>query len=143
MAIAIFGLNVLFGKGKIEDYFKFVVWLIFAPVLLAVGINHVEWFWLGLPLWAQVLTVLFAPFFIMAVLHHLFPKAKWLRGLFEAVFQSLIYFITFPVRFVWRAGEFFLQKERRISQLDSRRAAVGSKPPLKDRQVQKKQSLEW
>lgn len=134
LAIAVFGLSVLFGKGKIEDYLKFAVWLIFAPVLFAIGINHVEWLWLGLPLWMQVLTVLLAPFFAMGVLLYFFPKAKWLRGLLEAVFQFLIYLITFPVRLVWRAGKFLLQKERSVSQLDSHKAVVGSKPPLKDQQ---------
>ena len=143
LAVAVFGLSVLFGKGKIEDYFKFAVCLIFLPVLLGIGINHAEWFWLGLPLWMQVLTILLAPFLAIAVLFYFFPKAKWLQGLFEAVFQFLIYLVTFPMRFVWRAGKLLLNKERHITRLDSRRATVGSKPPLKDQQPQKKQSLEW
>lgn len=138
LAIVLFGLSVLFGKGKIDDYNKFLIWLIIAPVLLSIGLNHVLWLWYGLPPWVQVLTVFLAPFLIMVVLCYLFPKAKWLSGLFEVVFQFLIYLITFPVRFVWRAWSFFLQKERHISQIESHRAVVGSRPPLKDQNEQKK-----
>ena len=47
LGIAVFGLMVLFGKGKPENYYKFLIWLIFAPVLLAIGYNHALWFWLA------------------------------------------------------------------------------------------------
>ncbi len=116
LAIAVFGLMVLFGKGNPENYYKLLIWLIFAPVLLAIGYNHALWFWLGLPLWMQILSILLVPFFAAAILRLMFPKARWLQDLQATVFQTLIYAVTFPFRFIWRAGQFFFQRERRPQQ---------------------------
>lgn len=131
LGIAVFGLMVLFGQGKPEDYYKFLIWLIFAPVLLAIGYNHALWYWLGLPLWMQIFSVLLVPFFVSAALKLMFPKAKWLPGLQAALFQTLIYVVTFPVRFVWRSGQFLFHRERRPAQrLNPYRPVVGGRPPL-------------
>lgn len=133
LAIAIFGLMVLFGKAKPEQLFKLAIILIFAPLLLAIGYNHALWFWLGLPLWMQIFSILLIPFFVSAVLKLLFPKAKWLQDLQTAIFQTLIYAVTFPFRFLWRAGQFFFQRERRPAQrLNPNRPVVGTRPPLQN-----------
>lgn len=131
LAIVVFGLQVLFGK-KPENYYKFLIWLIFAPLLLAIGYNHALWFWLGLPLWMQILSLLLVPFFISAVLRFLFPKAKWLQSLQTAIFQTLIYAATFPFRFLWRAGRFFFEREHRSQRLNPYRPVVGGSPPFQN-----------
>ena len=89
LAIVIFGLLVLFGHGKIENYLRFLILLIFAPLLLAIGYNHALWFWYGLPLWLQILSILLVPFLISAILKFAFPKAKWLQDLQTVVFSNL------------------------------------------------------
>jgi len=132
LAITVFGLMVLFGKGKPENYYKFLIWLIFAPILLAIGYNHALWFWLGLPLGMQILSILLVPFLAAAIFRLMFPKAKWLQALQTAVFQTLIYAATFPLRFVWRAGRFIFQRERQTQRLNPYRPVVGGRPPLQN-----------
>lgn len=139
LGIAIFGLLVLFGKGKPENYYKFLIWLIFAPVLLAIGYNHALWFWFGLPLSMQILSILLIPFFVSAILKLMFPKAKWLQDLQKVLFQTLIYVMTFPFRFLWRAGQFFFQRERRTQRLNPYRPVVGGRPPLQNERRQTNQ----
>ena len=131
LVIAVFGIQVLFGK-KPEDYYKFLIWLIFAPVLLAIGYNHAVWFWLGLPLWIQILSLLLVQFLVATILKLMFPKAKWLQSLQTAIFQTLIYVVTFPLRFLWRAGQFFFQRERRTQRLNPHHPVVGGRPPLQN-----------
>lgn len=132
LVIIIFGFQVLFGKAKVENFYKFLVFLIFAPVLAAVGWNHTLWFFYNLPLWAKVLLVLLLPFFVSAALRLMFPNAKWLHALQTVVFQALIYAITFPFRFLWRAGQFLFRRERHVQRLNSYRAVVGGKPPVQN-----------
>lgn len=132
LAIAVFGLMVLFGKGQVENYFQFLIWLIFAPVLLAIGYNHAFWFWYGLPVWIQILSILLIPFFVSASLRILFPKAKWIQSLQTAIFQTLIYAVTFPFRLFWRGGQFFFQRERRTQRLNPYRSVIGGGPPLQN-----------
>ncbi len=130
LAIVVFGLRILFGQGKIEDYLKFLVWLIFAPVLVAVGYNHIQWFWLGLPFWIKVLSLLLVPFLISAVLHAMFPKTKWLQAVEATILQLLVFLVSFPFRFLWRMSSFMFQRERRTVRLDPHRPVVGNRPPL-------------
>ncbi|MEK7724909.1 MAG: hypothetical protein AAB336_11200 [Acidobacteriota bacterium] len=132
LAMAIFGLMVLFGKNKPENYYQFLILLIFAPILLAIGYNHALWFWLGLPFWMQILSILFTPFLVSAVLRLIFPKAKWLQSLQTVVFQSLVYATTFPFRFLLRAGQFFFQRERQTQRLNPHRPVIGGRPPLQN-----------
>jgi hypothetical protein len=132
LGVVVFGLMIMFGKGKVESYYKFLIWLILAPPLLAVGHNHAVWFWAGLPLFWQVLSILLLPFFASALLRLLFPKAKWLQSLQTALFQTLIYAVTFPFRLVWRAGRFFFDRERPVNRLNPYRPAVGGRPPLQN-----------
>lgn len=132
LAITIYGISVLFGQGKVENYYKFLIWLITAPLLLAIGYNHALWFWLQLPQWMQILSFLLVPFFVSSLLRLAFPKAKWLQGLQTVVFQTLIYVVTFPLRFIWRAGRFFSQQERRTQRLNPYRPVVGGRPPVRN-----------
>lgn len=132
IAIAVFGISVLFGQGKPENYYKFLLWLIIAPLLLAIGFNHALWLWFQSPLWMQILSILLVPFFVSALLRLLFPKAKWLQGLQTVIFQTLIYVAVFPFRFVWRAVRFFSQRERRTQRLNPYRPVVGGRPPLRN-----------
>lgn len=144
LGIAIFGLMVLFGQGKPENYYKFLIWLIFAPLLLAIGYRHALWFWFGLPLWIQVLSFLLVPFLIGAIFRLLFPKAKWLQAIQAVAFQTLIYAVTFPVRFLWRAGGFFFRRERRqVQRLNPYRPVVGGRPPLQNerREVHQRENI--
>lgn len=139
LAIVIFGISIMFGKGKVENFYKFLVWLIVAPFLLAIGYNHLVWFWLNLPLWIQILSVLLIPFFVSAILKLMFPKAKWLNNLQAAVFQALIYIVTFPIRFLWRAGQFLFERERRTQRLNPYHPVVGTRPPLQNERRQTNQ----
>jgi len=130
LSIVVFGLRILFGQGKIENYLNFLMWLIFAPVLLAIGYNHVLWFWFGLSIWIKVLCFLVAPFLVSAVLHVMLPKAKWLQTLEATVFRFSLSLAAFPFRFLWRIGRLVLEAERPAVKLDPHRPAVGNAPPL-------------
>jgi hypothetical protein len=132
LTIAVFGILIMFGKAKPETFYQFVIFLIFAPVLLTIGVNQILWLWYGLPLWAQVLCILLLPFLLSVLLRRLLPKAKWLQSLQTVVFQALIYFVTFPFRFIWRAGQFFFRREHQTQQLNPYRPVVGGKPPVRN-----------
>ncbi|MGI8467325.1 MAG: hypothetical protein ACR2N3_02625 [Pyrinomonadaceae bacterium] len=132
LAIAILGISILSGKGKAENYYKFLIWLILAPILSAIGFNYVSRFWYGLPLWMQVLCFLLVPFIFSALLRLICPKTKWLQGLQTVIFQTLIYVVTFPLRFLWRLSRFFLQQERRAQKLNPYRPVVGGRPPIQN-----------
>lgn len=132
LIIAVFGISIMFGKGKIENYYKFLIWLIFAPLLLAIGYNHALWFWATLPLGIQAISILLVPFFASALIRLMFPKAKWLQTLQTTAFQTLIYLVTFPFRFIWRAGQFFLERERPAQRLNPHRPVIGARPPLQN-----------
>ena len=132
LGIAVFGLMVLFGKAKADNYYQLLIWLILAPILLSIGYNHALWFWLGLPLWMQILSFLLIPFAVSPVLRILFPNAKWIQNFQTVIFQSFVYGITFPFRFLWRAGQFFFQHERPRQRLNPNRPVVGTRPPLEN-----------
>lgn len=132
LAVAVFGIMVLFGKAKPEGLFKFAVILIFAPVALSVGYYHALWFWRGLPLWLQILSLFLIPFLTASALRLMFPKVRWLHGLQAIIFQALIYAVTFPFRFLWRASRFFFDRERNTPRLDPYRPVVGAKPPVQN-----------
>lgn len=132
LAIVIFGISLMLGRGRTENYFKFLIWLIVAPVLISTDFNHFLWVWYDLPFWAQIPLILVLPFIASALLRMMFPKAKWLQVLQATVFQTLIYSATFPFRFLWRASQFFFQRERRPQRLNPYRPIVGGRPPLQN-----------
>ena len=130
LACVIFGLMVLFGKAEAGRYYTFLIFLIFAPILLSIGSNHILWLWHGSPFWAQIVMVALLPFLLSAVLRVLFPGAAWIHKVQDALFQTAVYAITFPFRLVWRAGQLFFERERHPQRLNAYRPVVGGGPPL-------------
>ena len=130
LIILIVGVQILFGAGKVENYYKFLIWLILGPVALAIGFNHALWFWYGLPFWAQALSVVLLPFFASAFLRMLFPKAAWVKSLQSVLIDSLVYAVTFPLRFLFRATRLVSSREGRKIELNPLRPAAGRRPPV-------------
>lgn len=131
LGIAIFGLLIMFGKARAEQFYKFIIFLILGPVLLGVGINHVLWFWYGMPLWSQILSILLAPFLLSALLQLLLPKAAWLGRLQAVLFESFVYAAAFPFRLLWRSVKFAFNQERQQTKLNPNRPVVGGRPPMR------------
>lgn len=133
LAIIVFGFVIMLG-GKTENFSKLLLWLVFAPILIEIAYFCLAQAW-NTAAWVQFLIILLLPFFIAALLRVMFPKAKWLAFLQTIIFQTLIYFVTFPFRFLWRAGQFFVRRERHVQRLDPHRSFVGGSPPvIKERQ---------
>lgn len=132
LVIVIFGISLMFGKGKVENYFKFLIWLIVTPILISIGFNHFLWFWYDLPFWTQISLILVLPFLVSALLRAMFPKAKWLQVLQTTIFQTLIYIVAFPFRLVWRTGRLISQKESQTVRLNPYPPVVGGRPPLQN-----------
>lgn len=131
LVIAIFGVAVLFGQGKAENFYKLFVFLIVGPVLAAVGWNHALWFYYGLPLWAQIVCLTLLPFLILAALPVLLPKGAWFNSILGHLFDSLAFVLAFPFRIFFRAAR-LLANERRRPSLDPFRPTVGNRPPLEE-----------
>jgi hypothetical protein len=130
LAIVVFGLLIMFGRAEPDRYYKFLIFLIIGPILLSIGFNHLVWFWLGLPLWAQVIGILLLPFFFSAILRIVFPNAKWLQQTQAILFQTLVYLVTFPVRLLWRAGRLIFERERNAVRLNPYNPVVGGRAPV-------------
>lgn len=142
LAIAVFGLQILFGRGEPANYVKFLVWLIFAPIIAAIGYSHVLWAWNDLPLGVQVATLAVLPFVVLVILRIAFPRAAFLVRLRTWLFEALIMILTFPFRLVIRAGRLVLQRERRRVPLDRHRPAVGGRPPVRI-QPRERRPIDW
>lgn len=132
LAVVVFGLQIMFGGGKLENFLKLLIWLVVAPILISIGYNHTLWLWYGLPLWAQLLSLAFVPFLAVAILRMAFPKAAWLNGLLSILYDILIFAVTFPVRFVFRVVGFIFNRERRRTPLERYRPVVGGRPPIQN-----------
>ena len=130
MAIAIFGILILFGKGKPEQFYKFVIFLIFAPVLLAIGFNHTLWLWYGLPFWIQILSLLLLPLLLLLVLRTLFPKSLFVRVITDVLWDTVVFAFTFPIRLIFRSGRLISQRERTRTRLAPHQTVIGRRPPL-------------
>lgn len=132
LGLVIFGLQVLFGRQDASKIYPFLILLIVGPILLSIGLSHSIWFWEGLPLWAQVVTIVILPFLVMAVIRRFLPKSAALDRLQGAAFDTLVYMVTFPVRLLWRSAQLVLRRERRPARLNPNRPVVGGRPPLID-----------
>ena len=130
LGLVVFGLQVLFGRQDAGKIYTFLILLIIGPILLSIGMSHSVWFWEGLPLWAQIIVILILPFLLMAVIRRFLPKSAALDRAQGVAFDTLVYIVTFPVRLIWRSGQFILRRERRPAQLNPRRPVVGGRPPL-------------
>lgn len=133
LAVIIFGFSLMLGKGKIENFFKFLILLLIAPVLITFGIDYLRCSYNSLPLWMQIISILLIPLLLLALLRLAFPKVGGLQKLQTLIFEALVFAFTFPFRFLWRSGRFIFQKEGRTTRLNPHRAAVGNKPPVVNR----------
>ncbi len=130
LGLVIFGLQVLFGRQDAGKIYPFMILLIAGPILLSIGLSHSIWFWEGLPFWAQVITIIILPFLVMAVIRRFLPNSALLDRLQGVAFDTLVYIVTFPFRFIWRSARLILRRERRPSRLNPNRPVVGGRPPL-------------
>jgi hypothetical protein len=132
LALVVFGLSWLFGFGKPERFVKFIVWLIFGPVLL--GLLYSEWlsfysdatFLVKVIIWVGVL------FVILLSLRFLFPSSPYFRRMSETIWDFVVFFLTFPFRLIWRSGRQVSEGERNRARLQRYRPAVGGRPPLRN-----------
>lgn len=130
LGLMIFALQVLFGRRDAGTIYSFLILLIVGPILLSIGISHSVWFWEGLPVWAQVVSVILLPFLLFAILRRLLPKSPAIDAAQGAIFDTLVYAITFPFRLIWRSGRLVHDRERRRGRLNPYRPVVGGRPPL-------------
>jgi hypothetical protein len=130
LAILIFGIQILLGAGKIENYYKFLVWLLFAPLIAAIAWNHLVWLWQGMPLWMRIVSLAVLPFAAAALLRMKFPRTGWLNTTLTLFFDLIVSIAAFPIRFAFRVIKLVLDRERRSARLDPYRAVVGNRPPL-------------
>lgn len=130
IGLVVFGLQVLFGRQDAGKIYPFLILLIVGPILLSIGLSHAVWFWDGLPLWGQVVTILALPFLLMAVIRRFLPRSSALDRAIGVAFDTVVYLVTFPVRLLWRSGQHVLRHERRPARLNPRRPVVGGRPPL-------------
>lgn len=130
LGLVVFGLQVLFGRQDAGRLYPFLILLTIGPILLSIGLSHSIWFWQGLPLWSQVITVLIIPFLVIAVIRRFLPRSAALDRVQGVAFDTLVYLVTFPIRLLWRSGQFILRRERRPVRLNPRRPVVGGRPPL-------------
>ncbi|GEM_PF-5996088 len=137
LAIVVFGILVLFGQRDAGQFYKFVIFLIIAPVLLAVGINHVLWFWYSLPYWIQILGFVLMPFLLLFTLRSLFSKSPVVRAITDVLWDATVFAFTFPFRLLYRSVKLISLRERNRTRLSPHpQSVVGRRPPL----VQQKRS---
>ena len=89
IALAVFGLSWLFGFGKPDRLVKFIIWLIFGPLLL--GLLYSEWlsFYLDLPLVAKAVLLIASPFVLLFALRLFFPNAPQIRSICDFIWNLL------------------------------------------------------
>jgi hypothetical protein len=132
LGLAIFGLCWLFGFGKPERLVKFVVWLTFGPILLGVFFGEWSSFYSGLPWYAQVMFLTALPFAILFGFRLFFPQSTLIRGTIDFAWSFLVFWVTFPIRLIWRSGRHVSERERNRTRLQRYRPAVGGRPPLRN-----------
>lgn len=132
IGLVAFGLSWLFGFGKPERLVKFIVWLIFGPVLL--GVFYSEWsnFFSSLPFFGQIAFLIIIPFILLLALHMFFPNSSLIRGIVDFIWNMLVFLLSFPVRLLWRSGKHISNTERNRIRLQRYRPSVGGRPPLRN-----------
>ena len=112
IALVVFGLSWLFGFGKPERFVKFIVWLLFGPVLL--GLLYSEWlgFYFDLPLIAKAILLIAIPFLLLFALRLFFPNSPQIRSITDFIWSLLVFLLTFPVRLFWRSGRQISDREQ-------------------------------
>jgi hypothetical protein len=135
LAICVFGLLVLFGKADSNRFYKFLIFLIVAPILVSIGISHLAWFWDGSSITTKILLILALPIIVLTLPRMFLPKAWGVDGLLGGLFQAAVSIISFPLRLVWRVAAYVFGHERRSVPLDRYRPAVGTRPPVLERRI--------
>ena len=132
LALVAFGLSWLFGFGRPERFVKFVVWLVFGPLLL--GLLYSEWlgFYSDAPILIRLIVWVGLPFVILLSLRFLFPNSPYFRRASEVIWDFFVFFLTFPLRLIWRSGRQISERERHRMRLERYRPAVGGRPPLRN-----------
>ncbi len=131
IAIIIIVICILLGYLKPEYIFKVLIGLIVGLLLLS--LVYCEWteFYANLAWRWQIVTLILLPLTLLILLKFLFPKTAWLSRLQQALFDALVYCLTFPIRLVWRASRQIFHSERRRVRLRRHRPVVGGSPPLR------------
>lgn len=132
IALVIFGLSWLFGFGKPDRLVKFIIWLIFGPLLL--GLFYNEWFSFSsdLPWLARIGLIIGVPFFALFALRMLLPNSRAIRIVIDFIWDLLIFLLTFPFRIVWRSSRQIADRERNRIRWQRIRPTVGGRPPLRN-----------
>lgn len=132
IALVVFGLSWLFGFGKPERFVKFIVWLLFGPVLL--GLLYTEWlsFYFDMPLMAKAVLLIAIPFLLLFALRLFFPNSPQIRTITDFIWSLLVFLLTFPARLFWRSGRQISDRESNRIRLQRYRPAVGGRPPLRN-----------
>lgn len=131
LALTITGICIMLGYLKPESIYKILIWLIAGSLLLSLAYSEWTQFYANLPLWLQCIGLILLPFILLFLLRFLLPKAAWINRLQQAVLDALVYFLTFPVRLIWRAGRQIVDREHHRIRLQRHRPAVGGRPPLR------------
>lgn len=131
LAFIIVGFCTMFGYLKSDSIYKVLIWLIVGPLLLWFIYNEWTQFYAHLPWWWQVVSLILLPFVLLALLRFFLPKSAWITRLQQAIFDALVFCLTFPIRLVWRAGRQIIDRERHRIRLQRHRPAVGGRPPLR------------
>lgn len=130
IALTIVGLSWLFGYGRPDRFIKFIIWMIFGPLLL--GLLYNEWlqFYSSLSPAVQVGSLLLVIPLVLFLARLLLPATPFTRAINEFIWDGVVFVITFPFRLVWRCCKQFASRERNRIRLQRYRPAVGGRPPL-------------
>ncbi len=130
LSLVVFGLSWLFGLGRPDRLVKFIICLIFGPLLI--GLFYNEWlnFYSELPLIGQIMIVVGVPFFLLFALRVLFPSSHGVSAATGVLWSLVVFVLSFPARLLWRSGVQIADRERNRVRLQRHRPAVGGRPPL-------------
>jgi hypothetical protein len=132
IALVVFGLSWLFGFGRPERLVKFIVWLIFGPLLLSLLYNEWAVFASNLPWPARVALLVAVPFIVLFALRTLLPNSSAIRTIIDFIWDLLTFALTFPLRVFWRSTRQIADRERNRIRLQRIRPTVGGRPPLRN-----------
>ena len=133
IALAVFGLSWLFGFGKPERFVKFIIWLVFGPVLLS--LLYSEWlsFFFEFPFIAKAGFLVAIPFLLLFALKLFFPNSTQIRSITDFIWNLLVFLLTFPFRLFWRSSKQISERERNRIRLQRYRPVVGGRAPLRNK----------
>jgi hypothetical protein len=133
LALVVTGLGVLVGWTSPQRLTRFCVWLAVGPVLIGLAYSAGLSAYRGLPVLAQLALIALLPFALLLVAHALLPKSPWAKHLTNAMFDAILFALTFPVRLVWRSVRLVASREHQPARLERHRPVVGHRPPVRAR----------